>query len=404
MGTRAAKPDDARSVTRNLRNLPVAAPIRSRYLYCNMMYTVATHLIEAKTRQSFSDFLEERIFRPLDMASTSLQPTRARAKGLGDRIATGYCWHGDSSAHCPIQPHDCPEGQGAGSIVTSADDLIKWVKCLLRREGPINEKIYQGLVRMRSFVNPSGRRPKRFTSPAFYAAGVEIYYYRGYMVVGHDGVIPGFGSRFLFLPDLKFGVVVVGNSDGVGAVSNTIWRKLVDSVLNVPDTDVQPQNKNRKQKAPKSTPRESLPLRQKPESSNQETDTTNNEGKAGDKPRMKAPQISKPKLRGASPPQEIPLTAYAGTYSHPGYHTMVVQIRDEQLFIDATDRSMGFTLTFGHVADQRKYTAYLSDMFEGGEDPVRAEFVLVDGRATRMGLDLEPVLKDLIWFDFIKDT
>jgi len=404
MGICAAKPDDARSVTRNLRNLPVAAPIRSRYLYCNMMYTVATYLIEVKTQQSFSDFLEERIFRPLDMTSTNLQSTRAGAKGLGDRIATGYYWDGDSSAYCPIQPWDCPEGQGAGSVVTSADDFIKWVKCLLRREGPINEKVYQGLIRMRSFVNPSGRRLKRFTSPTFYAAGLEIYYYRGHMVVGHDGAIPGFGSRFLFLPDSKFGVVVMGNSDGIGTVSNIVCRQLIDSLLGVPNRDVQPRNRNKKQKVPKTAPRESLTLRQKSASSNRGQNLAKNEGKPAEKPETKELQTRKPELREASSPQEIPLTAYAGTYSHPGYRTMVVQIRDEKLFIDATDRSMGFTLEFEHVADQTKYTAYLSDLFEGGRDPVRAEFLLTGGRATKMGLDLEPVLKELIWFEFIKDT
>jgi Beta-lactamase class C and other penicillin binding proteins len=82
MSVRAAKPDNARSITRNLRNLPVAAPIRSRYIYCNMMYTVATHLVEVKSGQDFGTFLEERFFKPLDMASTTLQPSSARSKGL----------------------------------------------------------------------------------------------------------------------------------------------------------------------------------------------------------------------------------------------------------------------------------------------------------------------------------
>src|SRR3569833_4786605 len=92
MGPRAAQPDDARCITRNLRNLPVAASLRARYLYCNMMYTVATYLVEVKSRQPFSDFLHERFFQPLGMESPTLQPGSARTRGLGDRLAPGYHW------------------------------------------------------------------------------------------------------------------------------------------------------------------------------------------------------------------------------------------------------------------------------------------------------------------------
>ena len=106
MGVRAAHPDNARSITRNLRNLPVAAPLRARYLYCNMMYTVATHLIEVKTHQPFSDFLHQRFFAPLGMQSTSLQPASARATGREQRIATGYIWDKESSTYRGFQSPD----------------------------------------------------------------------------------------------------------------------------------------------------------------------------------------------------------------------------------------------------------------------------------------------------------
>ncbi|KAI3323722.1 beta-lactamase/transpeptidase-like protein [Xylariaceae sp. AK1471] len=387
-----------------------------------MMYTVATHLVEVKTQQSFSDFLEERIFRPLSMESTSLQPARARARKHGHHIATGYSWDKNSSVYREIQSPDCPEAQGAGSIITSADDFIRWVKCLLRREKPIDEKVYQGLVRMRSFVNPSGRRLRRFTSPVVYAAGLEIYYYRGYTVVGHDGAIPGFGSRFLFLPDSKFGVVVMGNSDGVGTVSNAICRQLIDAVLQVPEPEPQPQSKLKKNKKASGATQGNIPLRQKPGSPKLAKSTAEG-GKGGKKEennhqskhiqrpasqvaprRPTQPSIKKAQAEKTPPPQEIPLTAYVGRYWHPGYHSMNLQIQDEKLFIDAIDRSMGFTLSFEHVRGQTKYTAYQCDMFDGDEDPIQAEFVLEDGHATKMGLDLEPVLKELIWFDIVRDA
>ena len=130
-----------------------------------------------------------------------------------------------------------PRVKEAGSIVTSVNDFVRWVKTLMNHEDPINERLYQGLVRTRTFRNPDARRLKPFTSPVAYAAGLDVYYYRGYMVVGHDGVISGFGSRFFFLPYFKFGAVIFGNSNRAGSVASTLARELIDEIFGVPEAE-----------------------------------------------------------------------------------------------------------------------------------------------------------------------
>lgn len=132
-GQQVANPDDARSVTRNIRNLPLAFPLRVKYLYSNLIYTVATHLVEVKIGKGFNDFPEERFFGQLSMGSTSLQPAEARRKGHGDRIATGYVWDKASASYRWFQWPTKPEAQGAGSFVSSVRDLIKWAKAPLAR-------------------------------------------------------------------------------------------------------------------------------------------------------------------------------------------------------------------------------------------------------------------------------
>lgn len=417
IGPQGDQPDDARSVTRNLRNLPVAAPLRARYMYNNMMYTVATHLVEVKTQQSFSDFLEERFFEPLDMRSTSLQPMRARAKGHGDRIAKGYCYNKEKSTYRGFDDLDCPEGQGAGSIITSVDDFIRWVKSLMRHEGPFSGKVYQGLVRQRTITNPTGRRLKPFTSPVVYAAGLEVYYYRGHMVVGHDGSIAGFESQFFFLPQSKFGACIVGNSSDSGIAAGILARQLIDAALGVPEVERPPRNKAKKKADNADT---NVSIRPKSESQDQSRKPTkeNSEGKQNSLQKDEAkgqvapddrlkPKPNKTKAKAKEqappPPQEIPLSAYTGRYWNPGYHSMTVEIKDEKLFIDATDRSFQSTLTFDHVGDQTKYTATIRDIHEDYSEEIRAEFVLEDGRAVRMGLGLEVALKDLTWFALQRD-
>ncbi|KAB5525509.1 hypothetical protein GE09DRAFT_1065065 [Coniochaeta sp. 2T2.1] len=91
--------------------------------------------------------------------------------------------------------------------------------------------------------------------------------------------------------------------------------------------------------------------------------------------------------------QETDLTAYTEEYWHPGYHIMTVQVKDKALFIDATDRSMGFTLKFDHLGYQTKFNAHLCNMYDGRKELLRAEFVMENGRATKLGLELESALK-----------
>ncbi len=63
MGERSSTPDTPKSVTRNLRNLEVAAPIRTKFLYSNIMFTVASYLVEVLSGISFVEFLHEHFFR-----------------------------------------------------------------------------------------------------------------------------------------------------------------------------------------------------------------------------------------------------------------------------------------------------------------------------------------------------
>ncbi|RSM15079.1 hypothetical protein CDV31_005159 [Fusarium ambrosium] len=386
MGEHAAQPDNARSITRNLRNLAPAAPLRSRYLYCNMMYTVATHLVEVKTKKSFSEFLEERFFKPLGMHSSSLQPDGTRAKGLGERLAKGHIWDKTTASYQEIEARNCPEGQGAGSVVSSANDLIKWIKALINQEKPINENVYQGLIKERSSREPKGGKLKPHTSPIKYTAGMEVYWYRGHAVYGHNGVVSGFGSRFIFLPEFRFGAVVLGNSEGTNSVAAQLFRDLINEVVGVPREERTPllniQMTAKSQQGTKA---------KKKAQGNQ----SNEENKMAKKPREK----KKEKGSRSTQPQTRPLDQYTGYYWNAGYHGMNVEIKDDALFIDATDRSMAFTLTFEHERDQTKYTAHLSDFWEGGDDLIPAEFVFDGDKAVKMGLDLEPLIGDKIWFE-----
>ncbi|KAM0281085.1 hypothetical protein ACHAO9_010925 [Fusarium lateritium] len=398
MGLRAAKPDNARSITRNLRNLAHAAPPGMRYIYCNMMYTVLTHLIEVKTEQSFGEYLQQRIFTPLRMASSSLQPENAKARGHGNRLAKGHIWDKKTSSYREIEATDCPEGQGAGSVVTSVNDFIKWIKALLNREGPINEDIYQDLVRPRSSRPVTNRQKKANIDRLSYAAGMDSYWHGDHAVFGHSGDITGFGSRFVFLPELKFGAVVMGNSSGTNSVAAQLFRELIEDVASPRHDQLSPAHINFDSQA-----RNQHGASLRGNTAQREKDKgTADKARKGSKETLK--EKEKMSKTNKSPTEttkqhDLELVSYIGNYWNPGYRNMKVETKTGQLFIDATDRSLGFTAYLEHQGDGLLFDAHVRDTFDTGAEILRTEFVIDNGAVVRMGIDLEPLVNDLIWFD-----
>ncbi|KAF4992504.1 hypothetical protein FDECE_13693 [Fusarium decemcellulare] len=375
LGVDAKHPDDAKSITRNLRNLEMAAPLRTKWMYCNMMFTVATHIVETHSGLSFTDYLDKHFFQPLGMESSNLQPSRAQAKGLGDRIATGYIWKKDEDKYHGFQSPDCPEGQGAGSIVTSVNDYIKYVRAMMNQQDPITEDVYKGLIKSRISSNPEYKNLLPFHSPGLVAAGWEVSYYRGHMIVMHDGCIAGFCTSHFFLPTFKFGGAVFGNSEDAYNVIHTAILELIDDLLNIP-------------------------VEQRIDWDKALTEVSGSEDGKKDEVEKVRQELC-PGIKD-SEPLEVPLSAYTGDYWSAGYRGMKVEVKDGKLFMDCFERSGPFTLTLDHVCGGNKFVAHLFNSLDGFTVPFSAEFKLENGKAVSMGLDFEEDLDGLIWFDRVE--
>lgn len=60
---------------------------------------------------------------------------------------------------------------------------------------------------------------------------------------------------------------------------------------------------------------------------------------------------------------------------------------------------VSLTMTFEHVKYQTEYIAHARGVIELEDEPIDARFVLEDGKAVKMGLDLESAIKEMIWFE-----
>lgn len=179
-------------------------PPGSAYLYSNAGYVLLSILIERLSGLSLRAFLDARIFRPLGMASTALLPYDAepfprRAQGYAP--VDGALWRTGSGF----------ELCGEGGMVSSLEDMIRWTGIW----GSGTHPEFDPLTHLADPVPLTGGGQAR------YGYGFMVERYRGLSALGHSGLLPGFTSNILHIPERRLSVICLSNSLAVNAYLTT---------------------------------------------------------------------------------------------------------------------------------------------------------------------------------------
>jgi D-alanyl-D-alanine carboxypeptidase len=103
-----------------------AGPPGATWAYANTNYVVLGLIVEAVTGASLESALRARIFEPLDLTKTSLDPTPA----IDGTFAHGYAQLGGPAA-TDVTGVSPSAAWAAGGIVSTADDLAKFYGALM---------------------------------------------------------------------------------------------------------------------------------------------------------------------------------------------------------------------------------------------------------------------------------
>ncbi|KAK7752219.1 hypothetical protein SLS62_005753 [Diatrype stigma] len=226
-----------RDYTRSLRHLPMVAEPRVAWRYCNYMYLVVSHAIETLTGGRWlGDTMRDWIWTPLGMHSTYF--SLEEAERAPEHLASGYYWDysytGGGFTEVPHMP--LHGGSGAGGIVSNVLDYARWVRSLLREEGPV-PKAGHAAVKTPRMVMPLATR-KGYDAPMAYALGWMLSTYKGRRVCTHSGSMETFGTEVYFFPDLDYGVVTMGNTQvSSNIVGQLVAWKLINDKLGVPEEE-----------------------------------------------------------------------------------------------------------------------------------------------------------------------
>ena len=190
--------------------------LRQAFQYCNLMYLAASVIIEELSGMSYNEFIQTRIFDPLNMNDANFSITDMQKTS---DFAKPYKESNGELVECPFVSNDV--GAGAGCINASIDDMGKWLQFHLtmgkvgdnQLVSPDNlKKTHDPVVVVSAGSDLDYWIPEqKWIRLKTYALGWGNEIYRGHRVVHHEGGIDGSTSKVSFLPDEGLGVGVIVN-------------------------------------------------------------------------------------------------------------------------------------------------------------------------------------------------
>ena len=213
-----------------LKYLEPSEPFRTKFQYQNLMFMTAGILCERLSGMSWEDFTRSRILTPLDMKATNF--TTSEMTG-NSKASKPYRWTKAGVVEIPYRNIDAIGP--AGSINSSAEDMVKWVAFNLNKGKVGNHQLMDPSLFdyiQKPHMSGADIFAKPGTSEAFYGLGWSILYYHNLKIVSHGGNIDGFTAHVHLVPEKGFGMVVLANMNGT-PLSSALSFSFMDKVLGI---------------------------------------------------------------------------------------------------------------------------------------------------------------------------
>ncbi len=202
----------SQEIVRRAKHIPQAFEFRAGYGYSNVMYITAGELIRTVTGKSWNDNVQERIFEPLGMDRSISSVRHLEDKG---NYVTPHARENDKNI--PIEWVDWEEIAALGGIISSVNDLAKWMIFNLDHGVVNNDTLLTRESRNLLWTPHNSFTVDHTTENDFnqhfraYGLGWGLADYHGRLRVSHSGAIDGMITSLTLIPDENLGVVVLTN-------------------------------------------------------------------------------------------------------------------------------------------------------------------------------------------------
>ena len=226
----------AKEVVEKAVAIPQAFEFRNGFGYSNVMYITAGEVIHAVTGKKWDEYVREKFLVPLDMKRTVT--STVQLEGMYN-VATPHKPEGSTNE--PIDWVNWDNMGAAGGIISSAEDMLKWISIQLDN----------GILVSDTFFTPESQRTmwtphvNHIVSPRAheifqrnfngYGLGWGVADYHGHFVVSHTGGYDGMYSSVTLLPHEEIGIVVLTNS--MKSIGTVLSWEIIDKLLSLPSQD-----------------------------------------------------------------------------------------------------------------------------------------------------------------------
>ena len=250
------------------------------FSYSNSGFALAGFTAQEAVGKSYIEIMNEKVFQPFGMKSSTFRPTVAMTYPL----AVGHT----------VKPNENPQVvrplpqdarlYPAGTFYSNLNDLSRFAIAFLN-SGKVDGKqlILPSVIEKMS--TPHARQLSAADDTS-YGYGLFMNTDRGVRQIWHDGTMTGYVALMKFIPEQKFALIILGNTNNIGFIKT--HDKALEMFVNL---------------------------------------------------KSKEDFKAKPAL----PMSEVEMKKYTGSYSQPNRWTSEVFIRDGKLFIKQFNRELELT-------------------------------------------------------------
>ncbi|MGX7668367.1 serine hydrolase [Flavobacterium pedocola] len=215
----------SKDIINNIQYLKPVSAFRTKYDYDNLLYVIAGEVIERVSKQSWAEFVENRIMKPLEMNNSV--GNWSRLKDTTNSIVPHVPIDGKLKVTTRYKSRIM---DAAGGIYTNVNDLSKWLILQMNKGKYGNNQQLFSTAQHTEMWTPQTILPNRAAPPyntlfRAYGLGWQLQDVKGKLQVSHTGGLEGIVTQTLMIPELQLGIIVLTNQQAGGAfyaISNTI--------------------------------------------------------------------------------------------------------------------------------------------------------------------------------------
>ncbi len=200
------------SNVRALRLEHLDRAVGSSFEYSNANYVVLGMVIQAVSGQSYEAYVQEHIFKPLEMKNSFTSQAEVQQHGM----SSGYQrWFG-----LPVASGDIPYPRGmvpGGYLISSAEDLGHYLIAQMNQGSYKDTSILSPQSSQVLFTPAVAAAPEGYHQQpsGSYAMGWYVMEMNGAPVIAHDGDTPTFHADMILIPEGRWGVALLINTNTV---------------------------------------------------------------------------------------------------------------------------------------------------------------------------------------------